>query len=274
MRNHQKKAKYCLQLQNKKPEILYTCIDCSKEYVHKHMYDNHILKCKVKELKEKEILDLRNENKANKFQQSHIQDLLVVVKDLISRKSSNITNNINNGAVNNLIPLDPKFMKEQSKFLTSSHVNDGPDGYARFSNEYLLKDRVICTDASRGTLMFKGLDNKPKIDKKGTAILTAIGLAIVDVNKQIYDDERSKLDTELRLHQRKADDLDLSDDKTQRLYDKVLKYSEFNQEIKTMSKGKDTKFSRTLFDKICSYLKSAEAIEELIELSKSLKSDQ
>lgn len=235
LKRHQQNARYCLDIQNKKIEMIYKCV-CDKEFDRKDNYKRHMKTCKIK-----------NDDSTYK----NIKDLISVVKDLITHKPSNITNiktitnnNINNGIVNNLIPLDPSFMKEQSKFLTHSHINDGPFGYARFSNEFLLKDRVICTDASRGTLMFKGLDNKPKVDIKGVTILKEIGTAIVDVNSKLCNEKKSKLEKEL--------DIDYEN-----TCNKLNKYCESEREIKRMSEGcKDTKFTRKILDNLCTQITS------------------
>lgn len=194
MRNHQKKAKYCIKLQNIKPEHIYKCV-CDKEYTYKNRYDNHIIKCKV--LIDKEERKKNDEN--NKRNDKAIDVLMTVVNKLIAAKSTNTTNinNINNGIVNNLIPLDPNYMREQSKFLTQSHIDDGAHGIAQYAKDHVFKNRVICTDASRKVLMYKGLDNKPKIDIKGMNILKELGISIVDINSKLCNEKKLKLEKQL-----------------------------------------------------------------------------
>ncbi len=46
---HQEKAKYCLAIQQKQAETLYTCDYCGRDFLHKSSYEKHTKICKVQD---------------------------------------------------------------------------------------------------------------------------------------------------------------------------------------------------------------------------------
>lgn len=231
LKRHQKTTKYCLSIQKKEIKA-YKC-KCNKEFNRLDNYKQHTEKCNYKPDDTNKTIDV----------------LLTVVKDLIANKSS-VTNNTTNktttnniNIINNLIPLDTNYLKQQSKLLTLDYINDGPSGYARFIVEHLLKDRAICTDVSRKTIIYKGLNNKQIVDVKGLKVSKKIGTAIIEENTKLCSAEKLKLMKEFETNYEMANQ-------------KMIKYCESDIGIKKMSEGKDTKFKNKIIDDVCSHLKS------------------
>ena len=134
-------------------------------------------------------------------------------------------------------------MKEQSKFLSLKYIKEGTFGYAKFAKEYLLKNMVICTDASRRILIYKDENNKKKVDIKGLYILKEIGIAIKDINKKICTERRIEIKNQAEM------DSDAVLEK--------INCQEYIIEINKMSNGdKPTNFVKKFLDDLCAQLKS------------------
>ncbi len=52
LKNHQKTAKYCLDIQNKHADTTYNCEFCNKSFNVKSIYNSHISSCKEKKSQE------------------------------------------------------------------------------------------------------------------------------------------------------------------------------------------------------------------------------
>lgn len=244
LKRHQQTAKYCLDIQNKKLDKQYKC-ECSKEFSRIDNYKTHIKTCK---------------QKSNNDKDKTIESLLKVVSNLVNTKTNNNNNNCNNNncnnnnitnnikIINNLIHIDPEYLKQQSKFLSLNDITNGPTGYAEFVAEYLLKNRAICTDVSRGTIIYKEIDNKQIVDVKGIQVSKKIGIALVDENSKLCNKQKEKLIKEFE------NNYEATTEKTNKLHLS-------DTEIKRMSKGKDTKFKRKLINDLCSRLKSSQEIK-------------
>lgn len=234
LKRHQQNTKACLDIQKKKPDKLYIC-ECNKEFNRKDNYKIHKEKCKT-------IIV----NEMSKSNDIYRKDIMNIIDKLISVKSNTTNNNIKTiNIVNNLIPLDPEYLKQQSKFLTLDYINDGPAGYAKFVTEYMLKDRVICSDVSRKTLMYKGMNNKQIVDVKGIKVSKKIGTALVDENSRICKEQKVKLNKELE------DNYENASEKLNKCHNSYI-------QLKKMSDGKETKFSNKFIDHVCSRLKSTD----------------
>lgn len=43
LKQHQRKTKYCLKIQGVKPENIYICKYCDKQFNHKNVYYSHLI---------------------------------------------------------------------------------------------------------------------------------------------------------------------------------------------------------------------------------------
>jgi len=193
-KNHQKTAKYCLELQNKPVEEKYKCTFCNKGFNLKTIYNTHILTCKdkkdiedknllgkIKELenklkqKDKEIIkkdNLINElNIKVSLKDEIINDLKKTNKELINRPSTtSIINNDNRQQNQYNIQFNQLF--EKLPILNELNINNkinelsteekvsqyDLDNFYKESLEnitYQLKDFSFCTDPSRKMVVIK-----------------------------------------------------------------------------------------------------------------------
>lgn len=272
LKNHQKKAKYCLSIQNKTPDIINKCV-CGKEFTRNDNYTRHINNCvnmyknKLEESDKKintiEINNLNQKIKEITEENTKIKELIIQTnkddkKELIksftstvktlSNKSTKITN-INNCNINNLLPLDSKYMKEQAKHLTLEYISQGPLGYAKFAHQFLLKDRVICTDVSRGNITFMNKDNKLIKDPKGSALLIEIADVMYEKSKDIYNSV--------------IDEYELNDSLDEDAQEFIVKLQKFNKGLSQMRKGGDCEFSQKISKYLFAAIKSNKASTEL-----------
>ncbi len=192
---HIKTARYCL---NKSSEYCEYC----NMYFSKEEMSNHInicieyLKSKIIKLEDvnmnnlKLIQDLEKYKiiinnyelqftelkKLNKDLIDTLQKERIIYQDKINEitfklidKSNNITNNFNNShtkidVFNNLKPLTDYDFINNINNLTLDHVKNGAEGYAKYSLEYPLKDKLLCLDYSRKKICYKD-ENGNKIEE-------------------------------------------------------------------------------------------------------------
>jgi hypothetical protein len=84
-------------------------------------------------------------------------------------KTVNQTSNVQN-LYQSLLPITNDHMKEQSKYLERKHIRNCAESIAYFANEYSYKDRVVCTDVSRKSFIFKDETGNIVKDPKGVQI--------------------------------------------------------------------------------------------------------
>ena len=244
LKTHQAKAKFCLKIQNKKPEELYQCIYCTKNFNVKYNYDLHIashssdpifiqlLKSQEESKELKMKLDHKDETLKNALEQvNSLQDKIsdISMKAVSAPKVKNTYNTVN---IENFTAMTDEHIQNSAKYLTIEHINDGPHGYAVFIVTITCKNSIVVTDGSRMIFKYKDKNNKLFVDVEARNLLTKISKAIDPINN------------ELLLKATKA----LNENKNMDLMYKISRKAlllEYCNGIKFMD-GEPSDFSRTL----------------------------
>lgn len=210
LENHQKKAKYCLDIQKiTVKEIDNNLSEC--KYCHKTMASNnlnrHINTCKSKDKflldehkQQLEDLKLKNEELKEDIQRLHTEvAVLEVYKKFFLRaqdcveeiaKQPKTTNNIIN--MPSLDLSEEKITNKVIENFTESHLFLGQRGVAKFAVENLLKNEdgamaYKCTDISRNMFKYKDTDGKEYKDPKARKLTKKISAKVIDKAKNITD---------------------------------------------------------------------------------------
>lgn len=239
LRTHQKTARFCLEIQGEKV-VFQQCSFCNQEFVDLRSYRQHEAKCereakelvvlkhKFTELErkyknmvrqkrdlEKKVLCLETEktvsDKFNQQQTNNLEKLQTSLETIAQRAIDKPTNNTNNNISLNLKTLDPEWLKEQSKNLKPEHVIEGPCGIARYSSEYPLRDRAVCSDSSRYTFKYKRPDGKIVLDDKAIQITKSVFDSISEQHEQLTNEAIEEIKTNIE------NDIDLEHNLDQRL---------------------------------------------------------
>ena len=182
---HQKRSKYCLTLQDKKPDKVYKCRYCDKEFTLKHSYTDHVQNHESVPLfvfyyernkeQEKIINDLR-QNIDDKLR--NIEDLQKCISELKEDKKqmgmlaakaiskpTNTTYNTMNNITNNIITVDmlnsvdsdymDSFKIRLTPRIFTSPLYSGGSGIAKWLLDYPLKNNIYCTDTSRRKFRYR-----------------------------------------------------------------------------------------------------------------------
>jgi len=192
---HQRRARYCLELQGQTNDDMFECDYCPRKFTLKQHLTTHILSCKERKKtddKEKDILIVKLRDEIKQLTSHTIKlesDLKVYETELkvykeqaeratacietIAQQPKSISNNKNN-VVNTYIEkleiLSTDSMKTHLPNLTLEHVNNGPKGYATFALEGPFKDKVVCTDISRKILKYRDENKLIQTDQGGIAL--------------------------------------------------------------------------------------------------------
>lgn len=168
---HQKKAKYCLEIQGK--------TNIEKENVEKLLEkltalstENIQLKCENTQLKYENTF-LRNEN----------EEFKKTIADIA--KTPQTINNTTNTTQNNLLMLTPfelnreRFSNMIKESFTKDYMIEGQKGVAKFAVDKLLRDengklQYVCTDPSRQIYKFKTIEGEMERDVKARKLTKSI----------------------------------------------------------------------------------------------------
>ena len=231
LKSHQKRAKYCILIQNNTGEPvlqLYTCEFCSLQMAHDNN-TRHITSCKkrasvllenannqIKELekviikKDIEIAELKKDIEIAELKKGNI-----IYKELSDRELSCIediakqprtqTNNTQNNTLMMLTPMDmnqESFAKTITESFTKDYFLDGQKGAARFAVEKLLTDengklKYICTDPSRQIYRFKAQDGSLERDVKAKKLTMALSGNLTKKSHSITAGEIANGDTDI-----------------------------------------------------------------------------
>ena len=166
---HQKKAKYCLEIQGKNTKR-YVCDGCNKEFVTELTLRRHKKICSsaelVKNLKEtiktmkieydQKISNLETQVKELREDKKQIQasyeklSLTAVKRPTVSNKTMYVNN-----LIKNMQPLTIQDIESSVPMLTLEHHAQGAEGYAQFALEFPFKDKIVCVDVSRNKIKYK-----------------------------------------------------------------------------------------------------------------------
>lgn len=168
--NHQKNAKYCLELRNVVNES-YKCDYCDNLSSSKFNRDVHMGSCNKKQNKllEKQIKNLENKNKSleklleekeNKIDELQDRIYKLCEKSISTNKKPNTTNNNDNRVliynhIQNLTPLTEQNFIENIPQLTLSHHKRGAEGYAEYAYEFPFNGKIVCVDIARNKIKYK-----------------------------------------------------------------------------------------------------------------------
>ena len=222
MKNHQKRAKYCLQLQSDHgTEIvseLYKCESCSLEMAIENK-SRHLSTCKEKYkniIKKQEKIIIEYE-KMLAIQTKEIQELnkqVAIYKELSERELScieeiakqprNQTTNTQNNLFN-LTPFDinkESFAETIQNSFTKNYLINGQKGVAKFAFDNLLKDKdgklqYICTDPSRQIYRFKTPDGSLERDVKAKKLTSALTERLIQKSHAIATAEITEGDADV-----------------------------------------------------------------------------
>jgi hypothetical protein len=213
LKNHQKSAKYCLEIQKNNnlssseldsEHNSFVCNYCQKDFSSNHRYQKHQDICLMKhkhiilsketeianikeQLKEKdaEIEEYKQKMKTirleveNQFYKQREERSTNVVEEIA--KQPRITTN-NNQKVLISTPLDLSqqvFQQAIHSGFSEEYLIQGQRGAARFAVDNILKDeegklKYICTDASRQIFQYKNEDGTIQKDVRATKLTKAL----------------------------------------------------------------------------------------------------
>lgn len=211
LRNHQKRAKYCLAIQ--------------EQGVCKEYEDKNVL---LGELAEKDKLIKKYEKHIQKLEDRIERLATKAMERPTTSRTKNTFNNIN------LTPLTTEHIQEYLPNLTREHIEAGSAGYARFAVDYPLKDSLVCVDHARKKWRFKNKHGEIVDDYEGQIATEKFFQAIVDRNEELIKDYVD----ELMLLSQEAGETD----KVIKLYRKITDLNDINFRCNDTANGKDTEF--------------------------------
>jgi hypothetical protein len=212
LKSHQKNAIYCKKLQNiqvNKCEYCKKTISDSNYSIHKeNCIDYYKTVNNDNEFKNNK---LEEENKILKLQLKELQyKLNDITLKLIDKQSTNTINNYNtkNNTIttnntkvdifNSLTPLTDNDFINNVQNLTLEHIKKGPEGYADFSLNFPLKDKIMCVDYARKKVCFKNEDGDRIDDPKMSKICMKLFKFIDEKNRELIksymDDIRNEME--------------------------------------------------------------------------------
>ena len=264
MNIHQKKAKYCLKIQNVKPINSYKCNTCNKKFTVLFNYKRHIEKCISMEqfhnmkdeldtvIKDRDKLQFIVSENEEKFkdkisqyettiteQKETIEKLQDKLENIAIRAVSRPTTTNNTKQVNNYIqqlqPVTDEYLISQVPNLTIEHIRRGAEGYAEYAIEYALKDRVICVDYARRKVKFKDREGNVITDPEMTNLATKFFNSIKDKNKELI------IECSNKLKENFGDEVDT-----------IVQIFDYKSAVDRGSTGEKTEFHHDFVKELCS----------------------
>jgi hypothetical protein len=224
---HQKTAKYCLELQEKENNDLQ-CKFCNKKLSSKARLNNHLEICSsrqeiesenkdnlIQELKnnnivllekqqnyEKQILILQKENEIYKEKLEKLENTIakIAAKPRTSTTNNTTNNQRYNQIIQNLSPITQENLDELPSKLEDRHISQGPQGYVTFAQEN-FQDKILCTDIARKKLTFKDEKNNIITDINGKQFTYKLFKSIHGVRANLVEIKKSKAQTDLEKTQ-------------------------------------------------------------------------
>ena len=210
---HQAKAKYCLKIQEKQPEITYFCSYCSKTFIRKDGYDIHLtghltdpfivkIKEDIKNMEDdikklKDLLDHKEIELKNKDEQiKAFQDLN---EKLLMRAVSTPKNTYNTVNIENFTPMTKQHLDDNAKNLTIDHINKGCRGYAEYMVNYPCKNSLVVTDIARCIFKYKDENGKLCIDVEARNLINKITKSIDPHNRELITKAIAEINSNKRI---------------------------------------------------------------------------
>lgn len=199
--NHQKRAKYCIEIQKKNginnETELFKCQDCGIE-IAKNSKDRHLSVCKnrfinhIKDLEQKIIekdlliFELKSELKIYKKLSDRTQEC---IEEIAKQPRKTKTTNIQNLNVLNL--TSEIIQKKVEDHYNENHLLEGQPGLAKFCNDHVIRDdtgksMITIADSSRGILKYKDTSGAVITDYKGAKFINMINKPIQRKSKDLF----------------------------------------------------------------------------------------
>lgn len=243
---HQKKTRYCLEIQGKENNSIFKCEYCNKVLSSKKRLKTHYDICKeyfshMKEIKyEEKIRDLNNQliDQRERYEKKirELQDKLENIAIQAVRRPTT-TNNMNKTQINNFIqnmqPITSEHLIDYTPNLTLAHVQKGASGYAEYALEYPLKDRIVCVDYSRRKIKFK--------DKDGNLISDPEMVKLAPMFFESIKQKSSEI-----VYSQNSPDMDSA------MFEEVAKLFNINADVKNGSDGVKSDFFHDFVKHVCS----------------------
>ena len=238
LRNHQRRAKYCLKLRGKE-EYNFECSGCGKKYTSKENLQIHEASCisvnsntfkSIIESKDIEIKELK----------VHIKELEKQIQEIalkaVSRPTTTNKTQINT-YIQNMEPVTTEHLIDNAQHLTIEHIKKGVEGYAEYALEYPLKNRVLCSDYSRRKVKFKDRDGNVITDPEMTTLAKKFFKSIHEKNKELICKSANE------LKERLGDE---------NVMDTVVKLFDYKEAVNRGCDGEKTDFHHDFVRQVCS----------------------
>jgi hypothetical protein len=262
LKQHQKTAKYCLNLQNVGISE-FECAGCLKKYTTKNNLDRHKQNCNIlyyKETISRLEKDLENKNKQIEILQDKIENIALksILKPNIQHNYQNHNNQRINNIINNLIPITDEHLKQQAEFLTIDHIKNGIDGYVQYALDFPLKDRIICTDFSRRKIKYKDSEGNLVDDPEMTKVTQKLFKAIEEKNSILVDEYIKELQEKYNILIRNPNN-DMNDEQMKDfdstgniILSETFKVNAQKREIKEVANGQKPEIYYEFIKDVCS----------------------
>ena len=213
LKTHQKTAKYCLKLQNKKSEETFQCIYCSKSFNVKYNYDVHLtghltdpvtVKIKEDNIKmEEEIKQLRikleQKDEVLKNALEQIRIFQEQNQKLLMKAVSTPKNTYNTVNIEHFTPITQQHLDDNVKNLTLEHINKGPRGYAEYMINYPCKNSLVVTDIARMIFKYKDENGNLCVDIEARNLINKISKSIDPHNRELITKAISDINSNKRI---------------------------------------------------------------------------
>jgi hypothetical protein len=203
--------------------------------------------------KDKKLEYLRGKNKVLQEQVNKLNDKPTY--------TNTVNNTINNNLyIQNLEPITDELIRKTGESIGIMDLKDGTPGIMRKFHP-VLKDRVICTDATRNSLMYN-YNGQLKRDTRGQMLTDKI-ISSAEPQFNIYMDEIDK-------YYKNLDFENMSDIERSRIDAQYANYRELNRAIQTKGEITKKKISKRISKMISGFSKSKTQFES--QMSKIVQS--
>jgi len=263
LNNHQKNARYCLEIRNK--QVNFNCEYCEKNFSSKYGLSIHQNEClkfykKIKEKIEREFISSKDEIITKLEEQvRELQNKLENVAIKATSRPINVHNNQRiNTIINNMLPITDEHLEEQAQYLTMEHVKNGASGYAKYALEYPLKNRIACVDFARRKIKYKNKDGDIIVDPDMSRLTQKLFLAIESRNSMLIDTYIKELRDKLNVMNREAP-MDMNEnehaefsERMDGVVDFMIQESSKMRDVKQISKGVKSDIYNEFIKEVCS----------------------
>lgn len=158
--------------------------------------------------------------------------------------TKNTTNNTKVDIFNNLNTLKDTDFTESIDKLTIDHVKQGAKGYAEYSLEYPLKNKLMCVDLSRKKVCFKDENGKKVEDYKLTNILSKLFSSIKDKNLEMIKSITDEINRNFSHYSKSINEYEEGSIEEREYnndidynYDILMRYADLVGDVSNISKG-------------------------------------